>query len=84
MAYLEISFCLFKVFFKGTKQGAVLNGQNILLGDVSTGVPQGSILGHLFFLVYLNDLAADVKCNVKLFLMIQNILTHLPVIRATT
>ena len=30
-------------------------------------MPQGSILGPLFFLVNINNLTTDLKCNVKLF-----------------
>ena len=58
---------LIQSFLKDRKQRTVLNGQSSNWGDISAGVPQGSILGPLFFLVYINDLTADLKCNVKLF-----------------
>ena len=58
---------LIRSFLKDRKQRTVLNGQCPNWGDALAGVPQGSILGPLFFLVYINDLAVDLKCNVKLF-----------------
>ena len=58
---------LINSFLKDRRQLTVLNGQSSSWGDISAGVPQGSILGPLFFFVYINDLSEDWKCNVKLF-----------------
>ena len=54
-------------FLKDRKQRVTLNGQVYLWTGVNAGVPQVSILGHLLFLVYINDLADSLSSNVKLF-----------------
>ena len=54
-------------FLSNRKQRVVLNGQNSSWANVHAGVPQGSILGPLIFLIYISDLSDNLTSNAKLF-----------------
>ena len=58
---------LIESFLVNREQRTVLNGKTSQWGAIEAGVPQGSILGPLFFLIYINDLIDGLKCDVKLF-----------------
>ena len=54
-------------FFSNRNQRLVLNGKYSSWTNVEAGVPQGSILGPLFFLIYFNHLSDNLITNPKLF-----------------
>ena len=58
---------LVQSFLSDRKQRVVLNGKGSQLSTISAGVPQGSVLGPLFFLVYKNDLVENFNSDVKMF-----------------
>ena len=58
---------LVESFLSNRYQRVVLNGQASSWADVKAGVLQVSILGPLFFLIYITGLSGNLKSTVKLF-----------------
>ena len=70
LRYLGISDCALdwtKDFLANRRQRVVVDGEFSTHASVSSGVPQGSVLGPILFLCYINDLPSSVSSNVRLF-----------------
>ena len=54
-------------FLSARTQKLVINGTKSTPLPVSSGVPQGTVLGPLLFLAYINDIPEGIRSTVKLF-----------------
>ncbi|CAB4024504.1 Hypothetical predicted protein [Paramuricea clavata] len=57
------SFEWFKSYLKDRKQVCSINGKKSSANDIKRGVPQGSNLGPILFLLYINDLPNSLKMS---------------------
>ena len=58
---------LFQSYFTNRRQKTYINDSKSSIQPLKYGVPQGSILGPLFFTIYVNDLPNIVSSNMLLY-----------------
>ena len=66
-------------FLVGRKQSVIVDGQTSPPSNVLSGVPQGTVLGPLFFLVYINDISRGLSKGTTIRLFADDSLLYRPI-----
>ena len=58
----------FKSYLSDRSQRVIVNGKTLDWCEITAGVPQGSVLGPLLFLIYINHIVHTVSyCKIRMF-----------------